>query len=148
MAITQLSPSATPGKRYSFSAKDEAAPEAGPHTGTFTELSVTATPGPIHSFSAKDAAAPVAGPHTGLFTELSVLALPGQRHSFSAKTEAEIVIPPSIPIDIEPAAPTGSPGLTLQPDYRPGKKLKSRVLKEDDELMELAAYIVASGILE
>ena len=148
MAIyTQLSPSAIPGKRYSFSAKDPA-PAGGPHTGTFTELSVTATPGPIHSFSAKDEAAAPSGPHTGLFTALSVLSLPGQRHTFSAKTEA---IAPVIP-EPEPAPEIyGGGGGPLQgwPDAKEKEYFRrKRILKEDDELMQIAAAIVASGILD
>ena len=146
MATTQLSPSAIPGKRYSFSPK---APAAGAHTGTFTELSVTATPGPIHSFSAKDAAAPESGPHTGLFTELSIFALPGQRHSFSAKT------PFIAPVTPEPEAKPirRTRGASGEYEYEPSDTAKRiaqrrRILTEDNELMELAAYIVSSGILE
>jgi len=55
MAYTQLSPIATPGKRYSFSAKTAAEAEERP-AGTFTALSVLALPGPIHSFLAKGVA--------------------------------------------------------------------------------------------
>lgn len=56
MAIyTQLSLIATPGKRYSFSAK-AAADAAERPEGTFTALSVLGIPGIIHSFSAKAAA--------------------------------------------------------------------------------------------
>jgi len=80
MAYTQLSPTAIPGQRYSFSAKTATAA----HAGLFTELSVLALPGQRHSFSAKSIAVI---PHTGLFTELSVIALPGSRHTFTAKAE-------------------------------------------------------------
>ena len=143
MSTTTLSIIGTPGKPQSFSPKAPAS-GAGPHTGTFTELSVTATPGPIHSFSAKDEAAAPSGPHTGLFTALSNLALPGQRHSFSAKTEAIIVTPPKSPEVY--LAPRGGGGYA-----EPEKRLESRrdrILKEDDEIMQLVAQIVASGLLE
>lgn len=146
MPVTALSTIATPGKPQSFSPK---APAAAEHTGLFTELSVTATPRQRHSFSAKDPATG-AGTHTGLFTSLSVLALPGQRHSFSAKTEAEVVIPP----DTEPLIRVsrgagGGHGYIDRPDYEPKKDLRKRkILKGDDELMQLVAMIVASGILE
>jgi len=81
MATTQLSLTATPGKRYSFIAKTA----AGKGSGPFTELSVYGVPGRIHSFAAKTA---VSGKGAGPFTELSVIALPGQRHAFLAKTSA------------------------------------------------------------
>jgi hypothetical protein len=76
MALTQLTPTATPGRRYLSSTAKGA--------GTFTALSVTATPGRRQAFIAKDATAKGAGP----FTELSALGLPGQRHAFIAKTAA------------------------------------------------------------
>ena len=51
MAIyTQLSPSALPGKKYSFSAKNAAQRS---HAELFTDLSVLALPGRRHSFLAK-----------------------------------------------------------------------------------------------
>ena len=86
---TQLSPTATPGKRYSFSPKSAAG--SGPHTGTFTALSVLGTPGQIHSFVAKGVTP--AGPHTGLFTALSVMAVPGGMHVFTAKGSGLVVVP-------------------------------------------------------
>jgi hypothetical protein len=51
MATTQLSVTATPGARYSFSLKARVR-----DTTQFTELSVTATPGARHSFTAKASA--------------------------------------------------------------------------------------------
>jgi hypothetical protein len=83
---TQLGLTATPGRRYSFVAKDPAA-GAGPHTGLFTELTPTATPGRRHSFVAKTPATG-AGEHTGLFTTLHIYGGPGRRRSFLAKTAA------------------------------------------------------------
>ena len=82
--ITQLNPTALPGKRYSFLPKT---PASGTHTGLFTQLSVIALPGGRHTFLAKTPA--VAG-HTGEFTGLSAYAVPGMRHYFSAKTPEEI----------------------------------------------------------
>ena len=128
MAIyTQLSPSATPGKRYSFLAKEEAIPESGPHTGTFTALSVSGTPGPIHSFLAKTEAAPEAGEHTGRFTALSVLGLPGGIRVFSAKTEAD-----------------EDERLSYAVTYTQRMR---RIAKEDREILELVEIIVTSGML-
>lgn len=44
---------------------------------------------------------------------------------------------------------TGSPGTIIRPDYKKPKKLiKNKILREDEELMQLVAQIVASGILE
>jgi len=48
---TQLSPTATPGKRYSFSAKTPAVGEKG--ADLFTSLSVMAIPGQRHLFLPK-----------------------------------------------------------------------------------------------
>jgi hypothetical protein len=152
MATTQLSAIALPGKPHSFLAKDPA-PEGGPHTGTFTELSAQATPGQIHSFSAKDEASAPSGPHTGLFTALSALALPGSIHSFSAKAET---IAPVIPAPTPTARDFGAGG-GIGPDWREQRyeRLKDEdnlrrknILRDDDELMELAGFIVASGILD
>ena len=53
MAFTRLSPTGTPGRPYSFSAK-----ATGPHTGLFTELSVIGIPGRRHSFISKAALYP------------------------------------------------------------------------------------------
>ena len=130
--VTQLSPSAVPGRRYKFSAKTEAVAPSGPHPGgPFTELSTTATPGKPHAFSAKTEATPVSGPHTGLFTELSVSALPGQRHSFSAKTAAPIVT------------------ISTRQDGSWPFRAKQLALKRDDrDIMDLVEIIVTSGILE
>ena len=133
--VTQLSPSAVPGRRYKFSAKTEAVAPSGPHPGgPFTELSNTALPGMRHSFSAKTEAAIASGPHTGLFTELSAMALPGARHSFLAKTEA--------PVTTASTRQDGSYPLGMS---RP----KYLALKRDDrDIMDLVQIIVTSGILE
>jgi hypothetical protein len=49
MPYTQLSPIATPGRRYSFSGKG-----GGPHIGgPFTQLSLIGTPGQRYAFTAK-----------------------------------------------------------------------------------------------
>jgi hypothetical protein len=144
MAIyTQLSPTALPGRRYSFSAKT-AAPTGGPHTGTFTELGVIGVPSKQHSFSAKSEAGSPSGPHAGLFTELSVFALTGQRHLFSAKTEAVTVTPPRSP-EVYLAPRRG--GGYIEPEKRLESR-RDRILLDDDELLKIAAEIVMSGILE
>ena len=121
MAIyTQLSPTATPGRRYSFSAKSG----GGEHTGDFTELGVLGVPGPRHSFSAKDPAAGIG--HSGEFTYLAVYGTPGGRHEFSAKTPSDIVI-------TEPEK-LGGPR-----DY--GKARREQLIREDGEiLMFIAAW--------
>jgi len=51
MAVTQLSPSAVPGRRYSFSPKTAAG--GGRGAGPFTILSVMALPGMRRAFVAK-----------------------------------------------------------------------------------------------
>ena len=58
MATTQLSATATPGRRYSFYARSKG-------VLSFTELSVTATPGQRHSFLAKTATVLLPGAATG-----------------------------------------------------------------------------------
>ena len=123
MATTQLSPSALPGKPYSFIAKSGVVV---PHTGLFTELSVTATPGPRHAFSPKDSATPGIGDHTGLFTELSVIALPGMRHSFTAKTAAAV-----------------------EDSYGTGRRRRKSYIYEEkkDDIFEMVQMIIASGAL-
>ena len=87
MAYTQLSPTATPGRRYSFT-------KGSLKNGPFTALSVTATPGRRHSFVAKTASGPAAGKGLGPFTYISVTATPGRRHSFVAKTAAPVIVVP------------------------------------------------------
>lgn len=126
----------------------KAAADGGPHSGTFTELSVTATPGSQHSFSAK--ADTSGGTHTGFFTELSVMAVPGRVHSFSAKGG---VVPTPPPVQRPGGSGGGHGPLTRWPDPDKEKFVRDelrrkRILKEDDELMELAALIVSSGILD
>ena len=130
--FTQLSPTALPGKRYSFLAKGMS-----PHTGTFTELSVTALPGKIHSFS------PKRGPHTGLFTQLSVMALPGVRLTFTAKAEAIVEIVPTPPPPTISAGGGGA-GVHTEARYRERKE----IIRDDRELMEFITTLVQSGILD
>lgn len=139
--FTKLSILGVPGKRQSFVAKT--ASEIVEHAGLFTELSVLGIPGKRHSFVAKTASDIVE--HSGLFTELSVLGIPGKRHSFLDKTEAVEVVAPILVAPV--SAPTGSPGLTVKPDVKFKVTNRKRILKEDDELMELVAQIVASGVL-
>jgi len=89
MGYTHLTPTGTPGRSYSFSAKTEATAVL-KGFGLFSGLSVLGTPGKIHTFTAKTlATAPLKG--IGPFTRLSVLGVPGRIHSFSAKTAAEIL---------------------------------------------------------
>lgn len=130
MGITQLALTGTPGKRYSFVAKDVATPESGEHTGgPFTELSVNGVSGQRHSFLAKDITSSESGSHTGLFTELSVSALPGKRHSFLEKSLA--------------VSETITPGGT-------GYFYKDKGFgnSEEEEIMGLIATIITSGMLD
>jgi len=140
--FTELSVLGTPGQKHSFLAKTPA--DVTEHTGLFTELSNTGTPGQRHSFLPKTISDAVE--HTGLFTELSVLGIPGKRHSFLDKTTVEDVVAPILvaPVGI----PTGSPGILVKPDLKFKVTNRRRILKEDDELMELVAQIVTSGILK
>ena len=62
-------------------------------------------------------------------------------YGYVAPIAPEVVLPPT-------AAPTGGAGLTLQPDYRPGKDKRKQILLDDEELLEIAGYIVALGILK
>ncbi len=132
MAIyTQLSPTATPGRRYSFSAKT---PESGGKgVGPFTSLSVSGVPGRIHTFSAKTPES--GGKGAGLFTSLSVLGVPGQRHSFLAKT-------PFIP---EPTRPQvisvgGSVGFEKWPEHE--YKDNTAIWRDDQEILEIICSIL------
>ena len=87
--ITQLSPTATPGKPQSFSPKGEVGVKG---AGRFTELGVSGVPGQRHSFAAKGAA-PSKG--LGRFTHLSPTGTPGHRYAFAAKapTIVEVELP-------------------------------------------------------
>jgi hypothetical protein len=133
MAYTQLSPSATPGGRYSFTAKSAVS-----HTGLFTELTVSGVPGQRRSFASKD---PGVAPHTGLFTELSAMAVPGMRHLFAAK---DPYTPPT-PVPPEPPAPSpggGGGGLISYPAdriARPKEKKDpwAQARAEDEELLKI-----------
>jgi hypothetical protein len=120
MALTQLTPTATPGRRYLSSTTKGA--------GTFTALSVTATPGRRHAFIAKDATAKGAGP----FTALSVLALPGQRQEFTAKAAAAIIA------EIE----------AEQVTYGRRQWQRSAWINDDEDLLDIIAQLAATGILD
>jgi hypothetical protein len=138
MAYTQLSVTATPGRRHSFSAKT---PIAGTHTGLFTELSVTATPGRIHSFSPKTAASGE-GAHEGLFTELSVVALPGGRHVFLPKAVAEPVpVPPSA------RAVGGGSGGGYTVSWYEHERKHEITSNDEKDIQEMLTMILSSGIL-
>lgn len=131
---TQLSLIGTPGKRYSFSPKTEAVPEAGPHIGTFTELSATGTPGKIHSFIAKTAATPEAGDHIGLFTALSIIGGPGRRHSFSAKQAY-----------VATQREAGGGWIAHQADTF--REAQIQIHKEDEEMLEIIMQAVLGDLL-
>lgn len=140
MPFTQLSPSATPGKPYTFLAKTAA---SGTHTGLFTELSVMATPGGIHAFVAKTPATPGTGDHIGLFTELSVMAIPGMRHVFHAKTAwAEPVPIPSLPAPGHGAGGGGGGWLATREAAAYRDWERERILREDNELLELLPILL------
>ncbi len=129
MAYTQLNPTGTPGKRYSFSAKT-AAPIGEKGIGEFTALSVLGVPGIIHSFTAKTAAV-VGVKGVGEFTALSVIALPGPIHAFLAKAEA---VPE---VEVLPIPLVGG-----------GKRRELLRLKRDDnELLEIISALLTKGIL-
>lgn len=118
MPYTQLSPSATPGQPYSF-------PGSGSHTG-------------------------------GPFTQLSVIGVPGQRYSFSAKDPAVLPVVPSAPSGL-PGAPggvqgwpfPGKPPVTHRDKKWYKEKVKrARIMKDDNELMELIAAALMSGVFD
>ena len=137
MAIyTQLIPTATPGRRYSFVAKGLAVGEKG--AGPFTALSVLGTPGSIHSFVAKAAA--VGGVKgEGLFTQLSVLGTPGRRYIFLPKS---IVVPiPEEPERIFDAGGGGGVHGKVQEDLYRWR------LREEMEIIDIIIGIVLSGRL-
>lgn len=140
---TQLSPIASPGKRYSFSAKGLATGEKG--EGPFTRLSVLASPGSIHSFSAKEPAIP-SGKGEGPFTTLSVLGIPGMLHVFVAKEFTEPAVPPPPP----PPIPSGG-GTWLYSkrydEYEYKDPLRKRRIREDREMIEIITTIVLPGRL-
>jgi len=112
MAVTHLSPTATPGGVYSFSPK---APADG-STTQVTALSVTALPGPDRSFSAKTPAGYVP---TTQVTTLSVTATPGRLPSFVAKAAAPV----------EESSGAG----TLASYYN----VSDRIHKDDAEILEM-----------
>lgn len=106
---TQLSPSAVPGRRYSFSAKAAAVVQKA--EGPFTRLTPSGTPGRPYGFAAKapaDAGQKAEGP----FTRLNPSALPGMGYAFSAKEPAAVAVPTpeSLPGgSSDPAIPTRRP---------------------------------------
>ncbi len=117
-----------------------------------TQLSLTGTPGRRYSFSAKSGAAPPTPKGVGLMTELSVLALPGMRHTFSTKGVAPTPTPVPTPAPVGPTgAGGGGGGIIAAQRWReeyPRRKKIDQLDKDDKEIMELAAIIVQSGILD
>ena len=116
----------------------------------YTQLSPTATPGRRYSFVAKFAAT---GTHIGSFTALSVMALPGPIRSFLAKTAVVVVVPPVI-VPVVPSGGGGGGGYayTRKDDeeyfkYQRAEAHRIRVLRDDQDVMELIVIIVKSGIL-
>ena len=115
----------------------------------YTQLAPTAIPGRRYSFVAKFAAT---GPHIGTFTALSVMALPGPLRSFLAKTEV-IIIPPVIP-----PTPSGGGGggayayardyAEYDSKYKMAEAHRQKVLRDDEELLEILAMVLNIGILE
>ena len=111
MPVTQLAPSALPGRRYgSFSGKT-ASSGAGPHpVDILTQLVPTATPGRRYgSFAGKSASGGGAGPHpVGVLTQLAPGAFPGGRYgSFAGRVEV-VVEPPTPEVEPTPSFPTPS----------------------------------------
>ena len=137
-AITRLSLSATPGRRYSFVAKGWT-PKG---VGIITSLSVTGTPGKIHSFIKKGIVSTPKG--EGAFTYLSLMATPGMRKSFVAKgAEAAVV---------DKWADHDEGGWVNPMEYQEGlfaaeEYQRMLVLKDDDEVLSIIANIITSGIL-
>lgn len=137
-SYTQLSPSATPGRGYSFLPKTAA---DGTHTGTFTALSVMGVPGSTRTFAPKTPAVG-GGIHTGNFTALSVMALPGGLHLFLAKAAAPVV-PVEPPVPEPPVVYTGGGMSPLQYE-----RFTDPILASDDDFMELLAKVILPIILE
>ena len=92
-----------------------------------TQLSPTATPGMRYSFLAKSTGVS----HKGLFTALSITAIPGMRHSFLAKG----VIAPAVVETVYQV--TGGGGIAT-----------IRVLKDDEEILELIIQAFAAGVFD
>ena len=133
MAIkTQLSPTALPGRSYSFAAKTAA--DAVKGAGPFTALSVTALPGKISNFIAKTPSVTT----SEQVTALSVAALPGPVRTFTAKTLAETVALPA-------REAHGSGGmLGIKPKFTEKKidKYRAQILREDEEIREVIMAFV------
>jgi hypothetical protein len=148
MALTQLTPTATPGRRYLSSTAKGA--------GTFTALSVTATPGRRQAFIAKDATAKGAGP----FTELSALGLPGQRHAFIAKAAAGKGAGPftalsalALPGQRQEFSAKAAAAIIAeieaeQVTYGRRQWQRSAWINDDEDLLDIIAQLAATGILD
>jgi hypothetical protein len=146
MALTQLTPTATPGRRYLSSTAKGA--------GTVTALSVTATPGRRHAFIAKDATAKGAGP----FTELSALGLPGQRHAFIAKAAAGKGAGPftalsalALPGQRQEFTAKAAAAIIAEAEqvtYGRRQWQRSAWINDDDDLLDIIAQLAATGILD
>jgi len=134
MGYTHLTPTGTPGRSYSFSAKTEATAVL-KGFGLFSGLSVLGTPGKIHTFTAKTlATAPLKG--IGPFTRLSVLGVPGRIHSFSAKTAAEI-------LDFG-VVPSGGGGGQAGVIVNQGQLRALGLRKDDQDVLEFIVAFVLS----
>ena len=148
MALTQLTPTATPGRRYTTSTAKGA--------DTFTALSVTATPGRRHAFIAKDATAKGAGP----FTELSAFGLPGQRHAFTPKTAAQalkglgpftalsVLALPGQRQEFSAKAAAAIIAEAEQVTYGRRQWQRSAWINDDEDLLDIIAQLAATGILD
>ncbi|GAI53071.1 unnamed protein product [marine sediment metagenome] len=136
MATTRLSPSATPGRNYNFTAKG--VPATGPHTGDFTRLSTTATPGKRYSFTAKTSV----GAHSGTFTRLSITATPGRRYSFNAKDAVEVVV------EIGPRPDLADQGSADAAVVRLTLPLTEWFELEEEELIEIVQMLMMTGLIE
>lgn len=133
MAFTQLSTIATPGARRTFAPKTHGVKGEGP----FTRLHVNALPGTNVAFYKKYHGIKGQGP----FTKLHVNALPGKR-------------PYEPPVEVPEEEPErramGPRGYGAEP---PTKRRfvgmdYEELLREDEDLAELLAMIVSSGILD
>lgn len=126
MTVTHLSPTATPGRAYSFS------PKSVVHEGEFTALSVTATPGRTQSFLPKTPSVVT----SNQITALTVSALPGPVRSFSAKTETVI----------ETTQRGGGGSGNVWIADRP-ETAQYNVLRDDEDLLEILEIVFSLGIL-
>ena len=144
MAIyTQLSAIATPGGRHVFAAKTPAG-EGAKGEGLFTALSAIATPGGRHVFAVKT---PSGAGEKGIgpFTAQSVLAVPGARHSFTAKEFAGLPAPPLPPSLITVGGGGSVAGWPEKPEWEYKERLRKRILRDDQEIIEIIMAMVLSG---